>query len=161
MQSSGYWFKYGKLYEVGHAHIDLIVAYPEKFKMTKEYVQGVFESFGEKIGSEGKAREVLIKEALNSGWIRIRHYNKPRDYWSIQYDNWNDRKASLRTCVEDLILIEKTMGMNDEVIFLGMNDNSRYHYSFMDGGIEKFVKEVNVMESKKINVQKIIDFRDM
>lgn len=85
MESTGYWYREGKIFDLGaNKHIGLICQYPEIFNLSLDFIKKVYNEFGEKIGFEGKAREVLIKQVSKDGWIRIRHYGRPRDYWSIQ-----------------------------------------------------------------------------
>jgi len=74
----------------GRSHISMIIAEPEKFGFTKEYIQDAYDKYKEKLGVEGTAREDLIKELINKGWTRVRRY--PNKFWSIQVKNL-DKKS--------------------------------------------------------------------
>jgi len=153
MEATGYWYRKGKLFDLGaKKHINYIIEYPEKFGLTPEYIKQVYDNFNEKIGFEGKAREALIKEVSKNGWIRVRHYVRPRDYWSIQYDNYRLRLKDLKGLVEFLMLDKGIMNKDDEIILLGYNDNTQFIYSFMDGGAFKFLQEHTLVKSLKIKL---------
>ena len=55
-------------------HINTILDNPALFSFTRKELENVYSQYGEKIGFEGKAREVIMKEAILKGWIRIRKY---------------------------------------------------------------------------------------
>ena len=80
---SAYWISNkGKVFELkGKYHIWYVIKYPNRFGETKESIQKEYDTFDEKIGWEGKAREVIITRILQRGFVRIRE-NLNR--WSIQ-----------------------------------------------------------------------------
>jgi hypothetical protein len=71
----------GDLIHVPHNHISTVIADPEKFGLTKEEIQTVYDLHGERIGVEGAARKELLLKVITQGWIRLRRY--PNRYWSI------------------------------------------------------------------------------
>ncbi len=71
----------GDLIHVAQNHISTVIADPERFGLTKEEIQTVYDRHGEKIGVEGEARKELLLRIVADGWIRIRRY--PNKYWSI------------------------------------------------------------------------------
>jgi hypothetical protein len=151
MEANGYWYKKGKLFDLnGRKHIDYIIAYPEKFNLPKGYIETLYDSHNEKVGVEGKAREELIKEVSKEGWIRIRHYTRPRDYWSIQFDNYRLRKRDIKSVVEDLIYMEKKMYKDDELILVGYDDGTQEQYSYQNGGATAFLNEQSKTRTKTI-----------
>lgn len=83
-----YWYKNGKLIEVGKikyktettdgiefgkTHIHDLVENPEIFGFTKEQIVSIYKKHGETVGNEGEAREEIMKKVIKNGWIRIRH----------------------------------------------------------------------------------------
>lgn len=72
----------GELVDTKGSHIETIIKFPEKFTLTKGYITSVHDKFNEKLTVEGKAREEIIKNLIEKGWIRIRRY--PNKFWSIQ-----------------------------------------------------------------------------
>lgn len=151
MQAKGYWYYNKQIFEVTTSkHIDWIIKYPEKFGLTEQDIKSIYDKHNEKIGFEGKAREELIRMAISKGWIRIRHYVRPHDYWSIQYSDYRRQKKAIRDCIENLILDMGEMTNDDEVILMGLDDGSRFDYSFVNGGIGEFLKENNKKPKYKL-----------
>jgi hypothetical protein len=80
----GFWLKDLTLYPISKTHIRAVLDFPDLFNRKKPDLVNIFKKYNEKIGLEGKAREEIIIDLVSEDWIRIRHYFKPRDYWSIQ-----------------------------------------------------------------------------
>jgi hypothetical protein len=90
-----YWMnKYGKLIDVinvperkggdfSDKHIGAILRDPEIFGLSEDYIKEVYEKYGESISHEGKAREEIMINVIESGWVRIRYYHS-KSYWTIQ-----------------------------------------------------------------------------
>jgi hypothetical protein len=79
--NTGVWISpTGETSVIKQAHIHDIIAEPRKFGLTDEIVKSTYEKYGERMGSEGQAREDLILQALKNGWIRVRNY---RNYWGV------------------------------------------------------------------------------
>ncbi|MFW6272803.1 MAG: hypothetical protein ACOC2U_03385 [bacterium] len=71
----------GKIAGDLQSHIVQIISAPEKFGLTREWIDKKYKEYNETIGVEGKAREEVIREVLKSGFIRIRKYKN--DDWVI------------------------------------------------------------------------------
>ena len=71
----------GDLIHVADSHISTVIADSERFGLTKEEIQTVYDRHGEKIGAEGEARKELLLRIVAECWIRMRRY--PNKYWSI------------------------------------------------------------------------------
>ncbi|PNX47994.1 MAG: hypothetical protein BV459_03285 [Thermoplasmata archaeon M11B2D] len=89
--SIAYWIDpKGKLVSGGlKRHIELVAASPTKFLISKKEVESIYNKHNEVVGTEGKAREEIIKKILSVGFIRLRIY--PNDYWSVTVDTFNRR----------------------------------------------------------------------
>lgn len=136
-----FWAKHKTFYEVD-IHIQYIIDNPDKFDLSLNDIKSIYKKYNERLGSEGKAREELIRFASKDGWIRIRHYVTPRDYWTIQFDNYNKRKRTINYFI-DWALSENLMKIYDAVSLLGYDDNYQVFYSTPEGGVGKMI------ESKK------------
>jgi len=79
----------GKIVYCGKTHIDLINKYPKKFGFTKDDIIRIHDKHKEKIGQEGNAREEIIRDLVDKGWIRIRRY--PNKMWSININKLNKK----------------------------------------------------------------------
>jgi hypothetical protein len=80
----------GKFVPTTATHIATVISNPEKFGMTREQIDAVFAKYREKPGSEGNAREELLKQLISKGWIRVRKYNRP-EKWSVNVSRLNKR----------------------------------------------------------------------
>jgi len=74
-------------------HIQMIIRNPQKFGLTIEYIKSVYDKYNEKLGTEGRAREEIIKTLVNNGWIRVRRY--PNRFWSINVGRWSKKVKDL------------------------------------------------------------------
>lgn len=81
-QIAAFWISpSGNIINAGVNHIDAVIKNPSKFGIKSSYINNLYNKYLEPIGTEGKARENIISELINSGWIRIRRYaNK---FWSV------------------------------------------------------------------------------
>jgi hypothetical protein len=74
----------GQVIYVPHSHISLVISNPEKFNLNFDYIKTIYERYGEKIGSEGKARREILLHMIDQGFIRIRKY---KNHWKINVKN--------------------------------------------------------------------------
>ena len=96
----GFWLRESKIYEVSSSsHFEFIVDHPEFFDMTSERVRAICNWQREPLGYEARAKEILIKHAVSLGWIKIRRYLEPSDYWLVQTDNTLQRSGQIRNFV--------------------------------------------------------------
>jgi hypothetical protein len=87
---AGYWISpSGTVVPVSQVHILTVIENPAKFSMSPEAIQAVFDKYGEKLGSEGNAREEIIVTLVKKGWIRIRNYGNRG--WSVNVARVSDR----------------------------------------------------------------------
>ena len=97
---TAYWINpYGQILEMKTStHITEVVKEPEKFGLTKEYIEKKYAEYGEPVGFEGKAREDIMRDVIKQGYIRIRAY---RAFWSVTiYKLDNKTKNSLGAWAE-------------------------------------------------------------
>lgn len=80
----------GQFFEVEAGnHISTVLKYPEKFGYTKEGIFNLFKSYNEPLGQEGKARDQILKDCVERGWVRLRSY--PNRFWSITVFDLNKK----------------------------------------------------------------------
>jgi hypothetical protein len=75
----------GDLIHVPQNHISTVIADPERFELTREEIDAVYEEYGERVGVEGMARREILLRIIADGWIRIRRY--PNRRWSVTANN--------------------------------------------------------------------------
>ena len=104
MQAQGYWVNGNRIIDVTFTkHIDYLRDHPEEFGFSRQDVKQTFERYGEKFGEKGRAQEELIRSATTRGSIRVRHYRSPRDYWSVQFDRFEERKETIVSFFSSMI----------------------------------------------------------
>jgi hypothetical protein len=144
----GYWIKGNDITDMTtNSHISDVIYHPEKFGITKEEIENAYKKYGEKLQTEGKAREELIRKVSEKGWIRVRHYTGRKDYWSIQFDVYNKRKKDLANFLHWALYEKKVLHRNSEVILGGYKDG--YSKTYVENIAEFFTEE-------KISPEKII-----
>jgi len=89
----GYWISpSGKAFRVSQNHIASVIKSPEKYGLTREAIEAIYDKHGEKIGREGKAREEIILGLVAKGWIRARNYLSRGDTsWTLNVSRLSNR----------------------------------------------------------------------
>jgi hypothetical protein len=75
------------------SHIQSVIQYPSKFGYKKQKIVSVYKKYREKLGTEDKAREEIIRELVCMGWIRLRRYTNK--YWSITISELNKKNKEM------------------------------------------------------------------
>lgn len=142
----GYFVKGDTIINVsGGNHIGYIIQNPEQFDLTTKEIKSIYKSHKEPMGSEGDAREYIIKKASESGWIRVRAY---KEYWSIQCDVIRFRKKPIKNFVYWAIYKSKVMKRTDSLAVLGYRDNE----------MEKYQAAMFLRENKEQGLYKSITY---
>lgn len=82
----------GRILDFGVTHIQAIIQYPLKFGLSRKEVLSTFETEGEKLGTEGKAREKLIRRVIQRGFVRIRFQ---KNYVSVTVDRLDKKTKTV------------------------------------------------------------------
>ena len=142
VQGKGFWLREEKVYDVSaSSHVQFMIDHPKLFNLTPERVREIYGWQNEPLGHEARAREILIKHAVTQGWIRIRHYLRPLDYWSIQAANTSKQE---RQIAEFFLwaIDQDIMKPHSEVIILGFDDPGDWHrYRWRNGGVGRYLAE--------------------
>ena len=94
-EASAYWISpSGKIYDVRDKHINNIISNPDMFGYTKDEIEKIYKKYKEPMGLEGKAREEIMKDLINKGWIRVR-FNKKRQQWIIQLNKLDKKRKDI------------------------------------------------------------------
>jgi hypothetical protein len=134
-----YWVKGNDVYEVSINHIRFILDNPELFGFEdKMELVSIYRKHGEKIGQEARAREEIIREVAKRGWLRVRHYAKPKDYWTLQFDSFRRNKRKIEKFI-DYAIDSLGMSIDDSISLLGYDDNYSANYSTGDGGVGAYL----------------------
>jgi hypothetical protein len=142
MEGKGFWVKGKQIIDVGgNSHITVLWHSPDTFGLSDGMVKALYAKHRETIGIEGRAREELIKLAAANGWIRIRHYLTPHDYWAVQFDSWNKREKEVVAFIKWAIK-KNIWSATDEIRFTGYGDRFYKQYAFAEGGIGLFLNEL-------------------
>jgi len=72
-------------------HIGMILKKPGAFGLDIKEIEMLYNAENEKLGDEGRAREKIIKELLQRGWIRIRYYAR-QDMFSVNVNRLSKKQ---------------------------------------------------------------------
>jgi len=88
--SNAYWiFPNGEIHKLGtESHISMVTKHPENFGLNRKQIEACYKKHNEKLWTEKKAREEIIFQLLDNGFIRIRLY--PSSHWSINAKDWSE-----------------------------------------------------------------------
>jgi len=130
-----YWISpRGEVLPVATNHIDIVIKNPKKFGYTKERIQEIYDNYEERLGSEGTAREVIIIDLLQKGFIRIRRY---RNAYSL-----NVGKMSKK--VKDILFDWAYKLLNTGIA--GMKEKDKYMPVNIQGFKDKFNRSLTIKE---------------
>ena len=89
---AAYWISpYGRIFPVPHSHIEFIIGNPRRFDLSRQDIESVYFKYGEPMRSEGDARNEIIADVIQQGWIRIRFVPKQFSY-TAQLSRWGKRE---------------------------------------------------------------------
>ncbi len=92
LTANAYWISpYGKIVDVPTYHINHIIQNPTIYGYTEEEINSIYEKHQEPKGLEGKAREEIMSDVINKGWIRIR-FIKKQYTWIVQLKKLDNKK---------------------------------------------------------------------
>jgi hypothetical protein len=85
---------------VPNHHIDLVINDPKRFGYTKNKIFSAYKKYNEPLFHEGFARDEIMADLLENGWVRIRYVEK-KDSFTIQLNNFdNKNKLHLKNWLE-------------------------------------------------------------
>lgn len=119
-----FWYKDGQIIEVGSRHIIDVCNNAEVFGLTKEYIKSIYDLYSEEWGSEGKAREEIMIQLMEDGWIRVREsIDREGSKWTLQFDDYKKRKKELQEIVSQLLFDREDMKNFDSLVLLQCDGN--------------------------------------
>lgn len=140
-QRGAWWFKGDAIYEADSTHIADILNHPERYGFTTEELHEMYKANGEKIGMEGKTREDVIKHLNRKNWVRVRHYSRPQDYWSLTVGDYKRQKKN----IEDFIFYaidHLGVTMDDQIQIVSTETNTMESWMWSKGGVRGFLEEM-------------------
>ncbi len=127
-QGAGYWISPSNvLVRVAENHIKTVLNHPEQFGYAPGQVEDIYAHHDEKVGTEGEAREQVIKDLVSRRWIRIREYQgRGREYISVFFrrmDKYTKEQVAsfFRKYVDKEI--PAPLGKFADVRLVGLTDN--------------------------------------
>ncbi len=137
-------------------HIDFVIEHPEMFGLTFDSIQKTYDKYGEKLRFEGKARDEIIYDLLQYGFVRVRK--------DVRSDTWtfNVGDFSLRD-IKEYVESERITGKKGRLV-PEFEDLFPYLISWRNK-IKRFIehKHSDIFflstsgESVKITAQQLID----
>lgn len=156
-----FWYKNGKIIEVKTYHIEDVCDNYEIFGLSKEYIQSLYDLYHEEWGTEGKAREQIMIELMEKGWIRIREtISRDGSKWTIQFDDYKKRKKDLQEIVSQLLLIKEDMKDYDTLVLLQSNGNFYKIYDSWKNNTRPSDFLMEGMKKKKKTAKMVYSYTD-
>jgi hypothetical protein len=139
---NGFWVKEDEVHDVTEdTHVGFIISHRYRFNLTIDDITLIYDHYGEEFGSEKQAREDLVRIAASQGWIRVRRYAKPNDYWSIQCDDTSKRREVIQDFLKWAIG-NRIMTKDATAIIAGFdNEQDVQEYKWEDGGIGNYLND--------------------
>lgn len=155
MSSTAYWISpNNNVINVEISHIKSVIDNPEKYGIDKQIILKTYKKYGEKIGWEGKAREKIMVDLINKGWVRCRYFNRDGE-WHVQVNKITKRVLNqIWDWITDIITSGKKelyANKNTPVHIISITDDKTISSSV--GGIAKG----ELTENKKRKMKKLSD----
>jgi hypothetical protein len=141
---SGYWINpYGKIFDLqSQKHITNIIKNPTRFHITRDEIFAIHKKYGERVGTEGRAREEIIKQVIDLGFIRIRYY--ANQFWAVSAKRFDNRTKKALTKWAEVAKDDKFAGPNMKVVIdLPNGFIIKGEYTVKDLYYEKHINESN------------------
>ena len=96
MKYEAYWiFPDGHISPLAFVHhIDVVIDNPEKFGYTGRKIKNIYKKHKEPLHHEGYAREEIMSDLIERGWIRIRYHSRT-DSFTIQLKKLDKKSKGL------------------------------------------------------------------
>ena len=129
-----YWISPGgDIIPVPGKHIGEVVRTPKRFGFTPEYIRSIFQKYNEPLGFEGKARQVLMRDLIERGWVRLRFQLRPYG-WRVQLLRLDEANKSMLLTWEKQENIS-TQDKNIEFYVTTGNGKERIYTTFFSNHI--------------------------
>lgn len=135
-----YWVSEETSVRVESTHVQALIEAPERFGLTESFIRETYESYGEHVGTEGLARDRLLREAAANGWIRVRKHVTPVNYISVQTDDIDTRISTIKSFLESL-LTSGVIASDETVVVSGYEKIETLSYDWSDGGVSGLLAE--------------------
>jgi len=151
VDSQAYWISpSGEITSVGLKHINEIIDNPEAFGLTKEFVKETYAKFGEKMNTEGKAREEIMALLMKQGWIRIR-YQPRQDSFTVQLWRLGRRPKDLIWSWANAQEESNSKRSYSDVVILLLGEDNRVIRTSVNGIVrEELLDENEKKEAKRL-----------
>ena len=138
---NGFWVKGETVYDVSFTtHVAFLIDHADLFRLTTKKIADIYKKHSEVVGSEGSAREELVRLAASKGWIRVRRYTRPREYISVQCNDVVRKRNEIVAFLE--WTIEKGIVTTvEEVQLSDFADGVTYTFDWGDDGVRKYLAE--------------------
>jgi hypothetical protein len=140
--NSGFWVHEDTVHDVtDSSHVRFLIEHSELFDIPLDDIRATYRKNYETVPAEGRARDELIKIAASKGWVRVRHYSKPKDYWSIQADSTEKRKQTIQEFIRWAIE-SKVMHEHESAVIAGFDDpRDRREFRWDHGGLKRYLDQ--------------------
>lgn len=130
-------------------HIAQVINNPNAFGMTLGEIQKMYDEENEQLGSEGKARERIIKLLILQGWIRIRRYmrqdmfsvnigrltKRTKNYlykWAMAMKDLGLKYSQVKLDLPNKVISYSVSDITQDVLFNESIENDKYELTVVD-----------------------------
>ena len=131
-------------------HITAVVEQPEKFGLTKGYIEKKYAEYNEPVGLEGRARDDIIRIIVGMGFIRVRLY---RTHWSVTVHELNARTEVALGGWADVAKDNKQAGKYMNVKILELATDAKHNYT-----VESIYNEFYDVDNDIVRVSDLSEF---
>ena len=131
-------------------HITAVVEQPEKFGLTKGYIEKKYAEYDEPVGLEGRARDDIIRIIVGMGFIRVRLY---RTHWSVTVHEINAITEAALGGWADVAKDNKQAGKYMDVKILELATNAIHDYT-----VEGIYNEFYDADDEFVQVESLSEF---
>ncbi len=135
-----YWLSETTWLVVETNHIDVIRRSPQRFGLDEEILRETFRRHGEEMGTNGRAREELIRRATENGWVRVREDVDPHHHLEIQCHDFVRREATIARFLHRLIT-EHPPAADLALHVIDFSREPRWVLPWAEGGVRRFLEE--------------------
>lgn len=160
MNGDAFWYKNGKVKEVNNYHISDIIGDAEAFGLTRKEIEEIYKKHNERFGTEGKAREEIMKKVMENGWIRVRQYiSQGGARWTINFHSFTKQKKDIQNMISYFLLDKKTMKKTDVVDLASMDGKYAERFDgFMGTSIMSLIEGKKVKKVELVEEYKYFDY---
>ena len=136
-----FWLCNAETVKVSKSHVAEIMKTPDKFGLTQDEIEQLYQDAGETPGREGWARERLIRMAAENGWIRVQYHGAGANQLTIQADDAEKQADVIRHFLADLVNSGR-LACEESLVLTSFSSGETVRYDWRRGGVCSYLTGV-------------------